>query len=61
MGTRLGDDLAPEATLHVKRKTPDLEQTLRIMGEQYGPAVDRWLRASGGDIDKVLGYLTTAS
>lgn len=58
LAQRLGDDFAPEASLHVKRDTPDLERTLRVMGEQYGRAVDKWLTISGGDLGKVIGYLT---
>lgn len=57
LAQRLGDDLAPKSTLHVARKTPDLERTLRTMGEQYGKAVDRWLSVSGGDLDRVLDHL----
>lgn len=53
----LGDDLAPKNTLHVKRGTPDLERTLRAMGEQYGNAVDRWAKINGGDLSRVLEYL----
>jgi hypothetical protein len=58
LADRLGDDLAPKASLHVKRDTPDLERTLRVMGEQYGNAVEKWLRVSGGDIGRVVDYLT---
>lgn len=58
LAERLGADLAPKTSLHVKRATPDLERTLRVMGEQYGNAVDKWLRVSGGDLDRVVDYLT---
>lgn len=58
LATRLGADFAPKASLHIKRDTPDLERTLRVMGEQYGNAVDKWLKLSGGDLDRVLDYLT---
>lgn len=57
LAQRLGDDLAPEATLHVKRGTPDLKRTLEVMGEQYGNAARRWLDVSGGDVGEVLDYL----
>jgi hypothetical protein len=51
----LGDDLAPKKSLHVKKDTPDLERTLRVMGEQYGPSFRRYLAL--GDLDTALGYL----
>lgn len=53
----LGDDLAPTASLHVSRGTPDLEQSMQAMGDQYGPGVRRWMEYSGGDVGKVLDYL----
>lgn len=59
LAERLGADYAPKATLHVSRGTPDLERTLSVMGQQYGPAVERWLQLSGGDIGRVVEYLTT--
>jgi len=57
---RLGDDLAPVASLHVRRGTPDLERSMQAMGDQYGPGVRRWLDFSGGDLGKVLDYLGLA-
>ena len=45
-------------SLHVAKGTPDLERSLKAMGEQYGGVVDRWLTVSGGDLGKVVGYLT---
>ncbi|MEV5004016.1 hypothetical protein [Nocardioides sp. LML1-1-1.1] len=57
----LGDDLAPKASLHVARATPDLERTLEVMGQQYGPAVERWLELSRGDMDTVLSHLLAAT
>lgn len=54
---RLGTDLAPGSSLHVKRGTPDLERSMRAMGDQYGPGVREWLDLSGGDLGKVLDYL----
>lgn len=53
----LGDDLAPKASLHVKRGTPDLERALAAMGDQYRGTVQRWLEVSGGDLGKVHEYL----
>lgn len=53
----LGDDLAPAASLHVRKPVPDLERTVDVMGSQYGPAVRRWLEFSGGDLGKVLDAL----
>jgi hypothetical protein len=57
LAERLGADLAPVASLHVKRGTPDLERSLAAMSEQYGRAADRFLRISGGDVDRLLGHL----
>lgn len=57
----LGDDLAPAATLHVKRGTPDLERTLETMGTQYGNAARRWLDLSGGDLGRLLEHLIDAA
>ena len=53
----LGGQVAEPGTLQKHRGTPDLEQTLEAMGNQYGKAVDRWLSVSGGDVDRVLDYL----
>jgi hypothetical protein len=55
----LGQDVAHPATLQKSRGTPDLERTLQYMAHQYGPGVDRWLRATGGDIGTVVDYLLT--
>lgn len=54
----LGVEVAEPGSLQKARATPDLEQTLKAMGTQYGKAVERWLTLSGGDIGKVLDYLT---
>lgn len=53
----LGSELAPKASLHVSKGTPDLERTLQVMGDQYGPAVAEWLAVSGGDFDTVADRL----
>lgn len=53
----LGQDVAHPATLQKNRGTPDLERTLEHMARQYGPGVDRWLRATGGEVGTVLDYL----
>lgn len=53
----LGDDLAPKASLHVKKDTPDLQRSLRTMGEQYGGKFRQWMDISGGDLGTVLGFL----
>lgn len=58
LAVRLGDEFAPKASLHIDRGTPDLEQSLRAMGDQYGGVVDRWLQVSGGDLGRVVAYLT---
>lgn len=57
LASELGTEVAHPGTLEKARATPDLEQTLASMGEQYGPSVERWLAVSGGDVDTVLGYL----
>lgn len=57
LAQRLGADYAPKADLRVSRGTPDLEQSLKAMGSQYGKVVDRWLKVSGGDIDTVIQRL----
>lgn len=54
---RLGDDLPPKATLHLKRGMPDLERSLEVMGDQWRNAVRRWLEVSGGDVGRVLDHL----
>ena len=61
LASLLGTDLAPASSLHVARGTPDLERTLQVMGEQYGPAVERWLVHSDGDLDRVMHHLTLAA
>lgn len=57
LATELGVEVAHPGSLEKSRGTPDLERTLEAMGEQYGPAVERWLAVSGGDIGKVFDYL----
>lgn len=57
LAERLGADLAPVASLHVDRGTPDLERSLAAMGDQYRRAVGRWLDVSGGDVGRVLDHL----
>lgn len=58
LAQRLGADYAPEASVQRKRPTPTLEQTLEAMGGQYGKSVRTWLELSGGDLGKVVEYLT---
>lgn len=57
LARELGSEVARPGSLQKSRGTPDLEETMRAMGEQYGKAVDRWLAVSGGDVDRVLDYL----
>lgn len=59
LAERLGTDVAPVASLHVDRGTPDLQRSLAAMGEQYGKAADKWLRLSGGDVTTLMQYLTS--
>lgn len=61
LASQLGTDVARPGTLQKARATPDLERTLESMGEQYGPAVERWLAVSGGDVDTVLTHLLRAA
>lgn len=56
IAVRLRADLAPAASLHVSRGTPDLDRSMAAMGKQYGRAFERYL-ATGGDLSMVLGYL----
>ena len=58
LATRLGADFVPKASLHVARPTPTLHETMEAMGAQYGPAFERFMDFSGGDVGKVLDYLT---
>ena len=58
LAAELGTELARPGTLQKHKGTPDLERTLAAMGEQYGRAVDRWLRVSSGDVGRVLDHLT---
>jgi len=53
----LGTDVAHPGSLQKSRGTPDLEETMRAMRDQYGPGVKRWLTYSGGDVGKVFEYL----
>lgn len=57
LAAALGASAVPASSLHVAKGTPDLERTLDVMGQQYGPAVARWLSLSAGDVDTVLDRL----
>jgi len=57
LADELGTDMAHPGTLQKSRGTPELIETMRAMGEQYGPAVDRWLTYSGGDVGAVFDCL----
>lgn len=57
LAVELGNDLAEPASLHIKRDTPTLEQSLAAMGKQYRRGVGRWLEVSGGDVSRVLEHL----
>lgn len=57
IAVELGADIAKPGSLQKKKGTPDLERSIRAMGEQYGGVVDRWLSHSGGDLGRVLDYL----
>lgn len=53
----LKTELAPKTSLHVSRGTPDLMRTMKVMGKQYGPAFEKFMEWSGGDLETVLGFL----
>lgn len=53
----LGQDVYKPVSVQKPKQVPDLERTLEAMGKQYGPAVDRFLSVSGGDVDAVLRRL----
>lgn len=53
----IGSDASEAGSLHINRKTPTLEESLRAMATQYGPGVARWLEHSGGDLSTVIDYL----
>lgn len=53
----LGADVYKPVSVQKPKAVPDLELTLEHMGKQYGPAVDRFLNLSGGDVDAVLRRL----
>jgi hypothetical protein len=57
LASELGTDLGAPGSLEKSRGTPDLEETLKAMGVQYGKAAERWLSVSGGNVDRVLDYL----
>jgi hypothetical protein len=61
LAERLGADLAPAASLHVRRGTPELEQSLAAMGAQYGNAVRRWMEVSHGDIGTLIDHMLVKS
>jgi hypothetical protein len=50
--------MAHPGSLEKWRGTPDLEETMKAMVEQYGPGFERWLTYSGGDVGKVVDGLT---
>jgi DNA relaxase NicK len=58
LAERLGHTFTPEATLRIKPKAPTLDETMQSMARQYGSAVARFLEHTGGDIGRVLSYLT---
>jgi hypothetical protein len=58
---RLGAEVAEPPTMEKNRGTPDLEKTLQYMARQYGPGVDRWLQATGGEVGTVIDYLLSRS
>jgi hypothetical protein len=45
------------ASLHVRRGTPDIEQSIEHMGKQYARSVGRLLEHNGGDVGVILGHL----
>lgn len=58
LAQRLGAEYAPKASVQTSRGTPDLERTMAAMGTQYGNAFGRFMELSGGDLDRVVAYLS---
>jgi Replication initiation factor len=58
LAAQLGGQAVDAGSLRVRRGTPDLEASLAAMGRQYRKVVDRHLARSGGDLGRVLDYLT---
>lgn len=58
LSNRLGADYVPHVSVRTSKGTPDLERTMQVMGQQYGPAFERWMNLSGGDLERVIQYLT---
>lgn len=58
LAERLGAAYAPEASLRVGRGRPDLERSMSSMGTQYGKQFLRFMELSGGDLERVLAYLS---
>jgi hypothetical protein len=58
LAVELGSDIAHPGTLEKWRGTPDLEETMKAMVEQYGPGFQRWLMHSGGDVGVVVDGLS---
>jgi hypothetical protein len=57
LAVELRTDIAHPGTLEKWRGTPELIETMRAMGKQYGRAADQWLTYSGGDVGAVLDCL----
>lgn len=57
LAAMLGADLAPKASLHVSRGTPDLVRTMKVMGDQYGPSYRKFMEWSGGDLGRILEFM----
>jgi len=58
VAARLGAEVAKPPTMEKQnRGTPDLERSLDFMRRQYGPSVERWLLATGGEVGTVMEYL----
>lgn len=58
LAERLGADYVPHVSVQTSKGTPDLYRTIEVMGQQYGPAFDRWMNLSGGDLGAVIDSLS---
>jgi hypothetical protein len=57
LAVELRTDVAHPGTLQTSRGTPDLWETMKAMGAQYGPGARKWLTYSGGDVGAILECL----
>lgn len=59
LAEELAEEFVPVRRLHIAKGTPDLEQALEAMGNQYGRRAREHLERTGGDLDRLLEYVLT--